>query len=142
VNPVILEACARAAHEVNRAYCIAIGDNSQVSWDNAPEWQKKSALEGVAVALSGSTPEQQHQSWLDSKSKDGWKYGTVKDPALKTHPCFVPYDQLPEAQKKKDGLYIGAVRTMAAALGATITYPAGLGRPEAETIDWSLPPRP
>ena len=32
-----IEACARAAHEANRAYCIAIGDTSQPSWDDAPE---------------------------------------------------------------------------------------------------------
>ena len=32
----IIEACARAAHEANRAYCLALGDTSQPSWDDAP----------------------------------------------------------------------------------------------------------
>ncbi len=32
----VLEACARSAHEANRAYCIALGDLSQPAWDDAP----------------------------------------------------------------------------------------------------------
>jgi len=51
----VIEACARAAHEANRAYCLAIGDVSQTSWDDAPEWQRSSARNGVADALVGAT---------------------------------------------------------------------------------------
>jgi len=36
-----IEDIAKVAHEVNRAYCISIGDNSQQSWECSPEWQKK-----------------------------------------------------------------------------------------------------
>lgn len=36
----VIEACAHAAHEANRAYCAAIGDLSQVAWECAPEWQQ------------------------------------------------------------------------------------------------------
>lgn len=42
---------ARVCHEVNRAYCAALGDLSQPPWADAPEWQRKSALNGVAFAL-------------------------------------------------------------------------------------------
>lgn len=45
-----VDAAARAAHEVNRAYCIALGDTSQPSWDEAPEWQRESAKKGVQGA--------------------------------------------------------------------------------------------
>ena len=31
----------------NRAYCQMIGDNSQSTWEDAPEWQKQSARKGV-----------------------------------------------------------------------------------------------
>jgi hypothetical protein len=111
-----IEACARAAHEVNRAYCIAIGDQSQKSWDNAEEWQRESARKGVTVALSGATPEQQHEAWLADKRASGWKYGLVKDAEKKEHPCFLSYAELPPAQRVKDQLYITAVREMAKAL--------------------------
>lgn len=113
----IVEACARAAHEVNRAYCFALGDTSQPAWEDAPDWQKSSAINGVAGALAGNTPEQSHEGWLAEKAATGWKYGPVKDPEKKEHPCFVPYADLPPAQRAKDGLFIGTVRLVASALG-------------------------
>ena len=117
-NENVIEACARAAHEVNRAYCFALGDDSQPAWEAAPEWQKSSARNGVAGALAGNTPEQSHESWLAEKKATGWKYGPVKDPEKKEHPCFVPYAELPAAQQKKDHLFTSTVREMAAALSA------------------------
>lgn len=116
-NQVKIEACARAAHEVNRAYCLAIGDDSQPSWESAPDWQTSSAIHGVEGVLDGNTPEQSHSSWLEEKARTGWKYGPAKDPAKKEHPCFVPYDRLPPEQRVKDVLYVHTVREMARALG-------------------------
>jgi len=113
---VKLEACARAAHEVNRAYCLAMGDDSQPSWDDAPGWQRSSVRNGVAGALAGATPEQSHESWLAEKVAGGWAYGPTKNPAAKEHPCMVPYDALPPAQRAKDALFLAIVRAMAAAL--------------------------
>jgi hypothetical protein len=113
----VIEACASAAHEANRRYCISIGDSSQPHWEDAPEWQKNSARQGVKLALEGATPEQSHRSWLALKESEGWAYGPVKDVAAKTHPCMLPYAELPEAQRKKDGLYLAVVRAMALSLG-------------------------
>ena len=31
----------------------------------------------------------------------------MKDPAAKTHPCMVPYADLPESQRRKDALVSG-----------------------------------
>jgi hypothetical protein len=112
-----VEACARAAHEANRAYCIAIGDTSQPRWEDAPGWQRTSALNGVEGVLAGNGPEESHKSWLAEKESTGWKYGPVKDPEKKEHPCFVPYDQLPPEQRQKDAVFVGVVRTMAISLG-------------------------
>lgn len=111
------EACARAAHEANRAYCIALGDLSQPSWDDAPEWQKSSATNGIRVALEGATPEQQHEAWMRDKIADGWKLGPVKDVDKKEHHCLVPYAALPETQRAKDALFTTVVRAMSLALG-------------------------
>jgi len=115
-DPLVTHACARAAHEVNRAYCLAIGDTSQPSWEDAPDWQKTSAVNGVVGALAGATPEQSHESWLKEKADTGWKYGPVKDPEKKEHHCFVPYAQLPPEQRAKDDLYLATVRSVAKAL--------------------------
>ena len=115
-NPSVIEACARAAHETNRAYCIAIGDTSQPSWDDAPDWQKSSARNGVTGALAGNTPEQSHEGWLAEKRTAGWTYGPRKDPEKREHPCFVPYDELPPEQRVKDALFLAVVRAVATAL--------------------------
>jgi len=108
-----IEQIAKTAHEVNRAYCVSIGDKSQPSWEDAPDWQKKSAVNGVKFHLENpdAKPEDSHNSWLKEKETDGWKYGEVKDPEKKEHPCFVPYDKLPQEQKTKDHLFIGVVRS-------------------------------
>ena len=102
-----IEKIAKVAHEVNRAYCESLGDNSQPSWEDAPEWQKASARMGVEMHLTlhNTTPRDSHEAWMEQKRLDGWKYGPVKDPDKKEHPCFVPYDELPQAQKAKDYIF-------------------------------------
>lgn len=112
-----IELAARIAHESNRAWCIAHGDMSQPSWEDAPDWQKTSARNGVQGVINGNGPEQSHESWLAEKAATGWVYGHVKDPEKKTHPCFVPYADLPQEQKAKDGIYVGVVRVALMAAG-------------------------
>ena len=110
-----IDTIARACHEANRAWCLLHNDHSQVAYDDAPENIKTSARAGVKMALT-ATPEEQHQSWCNFKIADGWVYGEVKDGDAKTHPCLVPYAELPPEQKKKDAIYIGVVRAFNAAL--------------------------
>jgi len=86
---------AQVAHEINRAYCQAIGDMSQPLWEDAPKWQKESAISGVDFHLSNpdALPSHSHESWMRQKTEEGWKYGPAKDPEKKEHPCYVPYNQ-------------------------------------------------
>lgn len=104
---------ARLAHEVNRAYCKACGDNSQMPWEDAPDWQKESCLNGVEFHMKNpkASPEDSHANWLKEKIADGWTYGEEKDAEKKTHPCCVPYDELPVEQKAKDHIFRAIVRT-------------------------------
>jgi hypothetical protein len=105
---------AMICHEANRAYCLSIGDDSQPSWYDAPDWQKESALKGVQFHFHNHahgitpTPSASHDCWLEEKRLAGWKYGPVKDPDKKEHPCFVSYDDLPIEQRMKDYLF-GAI---------------------------------
>ncbi len=106
---------ARICHEANRAYCQSIGDDSQPTWFEAPEWQKGSAINGVDfhranpdAAASGS-----HESWMAEKVAAGWKYGEVKDAEAKTHPCMVQFVKLPQEQQVKDHIFRSIVHAMA-----------------------------
>lgn len=111
--PTDLGSIARVCHEANRAWCVANDDNSQVPWDDAPDWQRLSALEGVKKALEGATPEQLHIAWCRYKTAHGWKYGEVKDVQAMTHPCLVPYAKLPEEQRRKDSIFHAIVGALA-----------------------------
>lgn len=108
----LIEGIAKLAHEANKQYCESIGDTSQPTWEEAPEWQKQSAINGVKHVLANpdAKPEDSHKSWLKEKQADGWKYGPVKDPQKKEHPCFVPYAELPKEQQAKDFIFLDTVR--------------------------------
>lgn len=105
---------ARIAHEVNKAYCEALGDLSQPTWEDAPEWQKKSAMAGVRFHRDNpeADPRASHESWLAQKEAEGWQYGEVKDAEAKTHPCFLSYDELPLEQRAKDYLFRQIVHSL------------------------------
>lgn len=108
-----IQQIARVCHDANASYCRSIGDQSQKSWEGAEDWQRQSAIKGVQFAIDNpSAPASaQHNSWLADKEADGWKFGTVKDPAKKEHPCIVPYEQLPLEQRVKDHLFKAIVRS-------------------------------
>lgn len=105
---------ARICHQANKAWCEAHGDDSQLDWDDAEDWQKKSAINGVQFRIDNPNAgnDAQHNSWMKEKIDDGWVNGKVKDPTLKTHPCIVSYEELPEFQQKKDALFVAIVDSL------------------------------
>lgn len=102
-----VEDVARIVHEANRAYCAVHNDTTQPNWDDASEWMIVSAIAGVNQVLNDPlmTPEKLHEEWCALKVKDGWVYGDAKDGEKKTHPCLVPYAELPKMQQMKDHLF-------------------------------------
>ncbi|MBI4468118.1 MAG: hypothetical protein HY650_02230 [Acidobacteria bacterium] len=112
----LVEKAARLCHQVNKGYCEALGDTSQLDWEMAPDWQKESARQGVILHLeairSGPSvsPSASHEAWLKLKTAEGWQYGPVKDPEKKEHPCCVPFEELPAEQKAKDYIFAAVVK--------------------------------
>lgn len=43
-----------------------------------------------------------HEVWAEMRIMQGWKYGEQRNDELKTHPCLVPYEDLPEEDKEYD----------------------------------------
>lgn len=114
----IYRAAAQAAHETNTRYSKLFGEHT-FTWDELSEARQKGVIEGVRAAVETDiTPAQQHELWRASHLHDGWTYGPTKDPATKTHPCLVDYDQLPPAQRAKDELFQSVVRAFCRAAAA------------------------
>lgn len=131
------EAIAKVCHEANRAYCSAIGDDSQLPWESAPEWARASAIKGVEFTLANplANPIDSHESWLKEKRETGWKYGPVKDPEKKEHPCFVAYDELPSAQRAKDHLFQATVKALAPFLLMLLAFLPGLALAQEAPVE-------
>ena len=105
---------AKVCHEANKALCEVAGDYSQAEWPYCAQWQRDSAISGVKFRMANmDTPAaSQHAQWMYDKVRLGWTYGEEKDEEKKTHPCMLPYDELPEIQKKKDVLFIAIVKAL------------------------------
>lgn len=43
-----------------------------------------------------------HEVWAETRIQQGWTYGEQRNDELKTHPCLVPYEELPESEKEYD----------------------------------------
>lgn len=119
----VIELAAQVAHEANRAWCDLNGDPSQKPWNEAPEWQRHSAVRGVEATLRGETSEQLHESWMRDKLAAGWVYGPEKQPDAQppTHPCLVPYADLPPVRRVKDVLFRDVTLATLVAINRFIT---------------------
>lgn len=109
-----IEEIARVCHQINKAYCESQKDDSQVDWDNAPEWQKMSAINGVRIHMENPdlSPSASHEAWLAEKERDGWKYGAKKSESLRTHPSCVDFEDLPLREQAKDFIFKAIVAAL------------------------------
>ena len=46
--------------------------------------------------------ENNHDNWAQSRIKEGWRYGPIRNDAEKLHPDLVPYNKLSEGEKGYD----------------------------------------
>lgn len=101
-------------HQANKEWCLVNGDDSQKDWIHAEDWQRESAIAGVEFKLNNPDAKEdaQHNAWMKDKVDAGWVYGEVKDAEKKTHPCIVPFNELPEFQQKKDALFCAIVNSL------------------------------
>ena len=43
-----------------------------------------------------------HEVWAETRIRQGWTFGEQRNDELKTHPCLIPYEELPESEKVYD----------------------------------------
>ena len=71
-------------------------------------------------ALVESLAQNAHDVWAQQRISDGWKLGAQRDDNAKTHPCLIPYADLPESEKVYDRVMVEQVIRAALALGYRI----------------------
>lgn len=54
------------------------------------------------IELTEAMAQNVHEVWALGRVKEGWKYGETRNDELKTHPCLVPYEELPESEREYD----------------------------------------
>lgn len=64
-----------------------------------------------------------HDVWAAGRIADGWHYGPKRDDLQKTHPCLIPYSELPEDEKEYDRRTSEATIRLILKLGFKITHP-------------------
>lgn len=60
------------------------------------------ALSDDLLGLTEEMARNVHDVWAASRLSQGWRYGETRSDADKTHPCLVPYEELPEEEKDYD----------------------------------------
>jgi hypothetical protein len=66
-----------------------------------------------------------HEVWARERLADGWTHGPARDDRLKQHPCLVPYDELPDSEKRYDRRTSLETLKAICALGFRIVPPRG-----------------
>lgn len=79
------------------------------------------ALSEDLMALVEVMAEQVHDEWAQARFAAGWKYGPERNDKLKTHPCLVPYGELPDEERIYDRKTAMATLNLICRLGYKIT---------------------
>lgn len=72
------------------------------------------------LELTEKIAENTHENWAAARMREGWIYGPERSDEKKTHPCLIPYDQLPESEKEYDRCTAMETLKLVVALGYQI----------------------
>lgn len=93
---------------IDRINALKINDVAIASEPVIPTYEPK-PLDTSDVQLSEELDElaeslakNVHEVWSANRIAEGWTYGQVRDDVRKTHPCLIPYEDLPESEKDYD----------------------------------------
>lgn len=131
-NNTLRDVMAPAVHEYYRQLCKKEGwpNKYDMSFDKLPEGIKEDNRDAAAripevidivglvvgpknrqgPAIDPGVLEEniellakaEHDGWMEQKFKRGWKLGSPRDDTRKIHNALIPYNDLPENDKKKD----------------------------------------
>lgn len=59
-------------------------------------------LDKEILKLADMLAKNTHEVWAKNRISEGWTYGKERNDEIKTTPCLVPYEELPENEKNYD----------------------------------------
>ena len=75
----------------------------------------------IAAKLTEKIAENTHENWAQARIREGWIYGPERSDEKKTHPCLIPYGQLPDSEKEYDRRTAMETLKLVVALGYKIS---------------------
>lgn len=60
------------------------------------------SLASYVESIKDKLAENIHEMWAMNKIEAGWQWGEYRDDMRHIHPCLVPFDKLPPAEKRYD----------------------------------------
>jgi hypothetical protein len=110
-----LKSIAHIAHAANNAYRFVLGEPLNARYDGLLPAQQDAIINAVRAVVDGQirTPADNHAAWVTDRQRKGWAYGPAQDNAAMLHPNMLPFDELPDAQKFKDNLFMNIVKAFA-----------------------------
>jgi hypothetical protein len=73
-----------------------------MTYDPKPLDTARVTLAPHLLELTESLARNAHDVWARQRLADGWRFGGIRDDTRKEHPCLVPYEELPDAEKQYD----------------------------------------
>lgn len=88
----------------NRLIVIKLKNNSMntIHYEPSPIDTSNVELPKDLQPLVEKMSENVHELWSKMRIEQGWKYGEQRNDNEKTHPCLIPYKDLPDKEKVYD----------------------------------------
>lgn len=98
-------------------------DLTRMSYTPKPIDVSSVVLPPELVLLTERLSENAHENWAATRLSQGWIFGPERDDKLKTHPCLIPYGELPEHEKDLDRVTVLSTLNAITALGYQVIPP-------------------
>jgi RyR domain len=118
VHRFVVEDAARIAHDAIRRLYLTYGDRYP-AWDDLGGETRVAFILQVRHRLEHPNEpiELMHQSWIETRVKDGWKVAAEFSEAALTDPLLVPWKRLSDRAQARYQLLASVVASLAPLLG-------------------------
>ena len=73
-----------------------------IAYVPSPRDTRHIELPDSIMELKDKLAKNAHEVWASKRLAEGWQLGPERNEKKKTHPCLIPYDDLPDSEKEYD----------------------------------------